>query len=582
MAKRLALVLVCVALVALPASLFAAGVAEEDQASARYPVPRAQTVVVETDTSYANFETANPRVPRGTQWGSGWHQFANEWDWYINYATGEEILWRTTGWEYGSDNMSLTWYVREGVEWNDGEPYTAHDIVFTYQALIDDPGLNGASHAENVAAVSAVDDYTVLFEFKQPDYRFHHKLRMWGGAEIMARHVWEGQNIREFKNWPPVETGPFVFHSLDRDLGIFVWERNPDYWAREVHGAYPANRYGVWRMAPPPDIDLQEFVAGAIDAPLPHVFTIDMIRSAQRQSDHVVTAPFMDAVSQGISSFNCMAFPTDDKDVRWALQFLVNREKHERIYPMAEETAQTMWPWPDWGSLDKYEIPAIERKYGSMLRYDPAEAERRLDQLGFEKGSDGWRRGPDGEEFVLTIITRPAPDLGFSHAQDFSDEARKIGIQTNLRVVDAAVFGDLANNGDYHVAFDVLDVHTSFPSDPWRWLDSFHSKHVKPIGEYQTEGDRTKARLVDPRIDRIADQMAVTDPASAEYMELVEEGLDVWYENLPAVPAVEKTFVQTFSDRYWTGWPTEDDMYHVPYQWWPEFIFILFELEPAG
>jgi len=150
-----------------------------------------------------------------------------------------------------------------------------------------------------------------------------------------------------------------------------------------------------------------------------------------------------------------------------------------------------------------------------------------------------------------------------------------------MRVVDAAIFGDMVNDGDYDVAFDVLEVYTSFPNDPWQFLDSYHSKHAKPIGEYQTSGDRTRSRLKVPELDRIADKMAVTSPESSEYLNLVEQALDVWYKNLPSVPAVEKMFVQTFSDKYWTGWPDEDNMYHVPYQWWPEIIFVLFELKPA-
>ena len=569
---------------ALSASL-ATAAAMEEAASAidsRYPVPRTEAFVVETDTNYANFDIANPRVPRGTQWGSGWHQLANEWDWYINYATGEEVMWRTTGWEYAADNMSLTWHVREGVTWNDGARFTGNDIVFTFQMLMDDPGLNGASHAENVAAVTATDDYTVEFSFKQPDYRFHHKMRMWGGPGIIAAHKWRGQNPREYKNWPPVETGPYVFHSLDRDNGMFIWERDDDYWARSVHGKFPGPKYGIFRIAPPPDIDLEEFIEGAVDMPLPHIFTIDMIRTAQRRSDHVVLAPFMDAVSQGISSFNTARFPTDDPEFRWAVQHLVNREKHARIYPMAEESFVTMWPWPDWGSLDRFESAELAAKYGPELRYDPEAAEQKLDAAGYQKGADGMRRGPNGEEILLTLITRPAPDIGFQHAQDFADELRKVGIDSNMRVVDPAVFGDLAANGDYDVAFDVLGVFASFVSDPWNMLDSFHSKHAKPIGEYQTSGDRSRSRLQAPAMDAITDTLAITNPGSDDYEELVAEGLDLWFQELPMVPAVEKMFVQTFSDRYWSGWPTADNMYHVPYQWWPEIIFVLFELEPAS
>lgn len=572
-------------LVVVAAMSFAAGQTgrgDVDAASARYPVPRNQVFVVETDTSYANFDTATPFVPRGSQWGSGWHQLAVEWDWYINYATGETIYWRITGWDYTSDRKRLTWNIRRGVTWNDGEPYTSADYVYTIQTLMDDPGLNGANTVENIASVRAVDDYTVQFTFKNPEYRFHQRLRMWGGLQIVAAHKWEGNEVREYKNWPPTETGAYAFHSLHQDLGLFVWERNDDYWGKKVQGEFPGPKYGIFRMAPPPDLDLAEFVDGAIDMTLPHIFTIDMIRSAQSKSDNVVVAPFMDAVSQGVSSFNTAKFPVSLPEVRWALQYLINREKHEKFYTMADETFETMWPWPDYKSIDKYESRAIVNKYGGMLRYDPAEAEKVFDRLGYKKASDGYRRGPKGEEFTLTLLTRPAPDIGFSHAQDLSDELRKVGIRSNLRIVDAAVFGDLASNGDYDIAFDVLDTSTAFPNDPWQFLDDFHSKHAKPIGEYQNSGDRTRSRLQDPRLDALTDEMAVTDPDSQGYLDLVEDALDVWYENLPAVPVVEKMFVQTFSDKYWTGWPTEDNMYHVPYQWWPEIMFVLFELEPSN
>ena len=112
-------------------------------------------------------------------------------------------------------------------------------------------------------------------------------------------------------------------------------------------------------------------------------------------------------------------------------------------------------------------------------------------------------------------------------------------------------------------------------------FQAFHSRHIKPIGETMTtEADRCMSRLGSKELDEIAEQMAVTPVDTPEYFELAKKGLDIWYENLPQVPAVEKMFVQTFSDKYFTGWPTEGNMYHVPYQWWPELIFILFELKP--
>jgi peptide/nickel transport system substrate-binding protein len=547
-----------------------------------FPVPREQSVVIETDQTYTYFNTANPLKALGTQWGSGWHQVSAEWDWYMNYATGERILWRTTGWEYNKAYTQLTWHVRKGVTWNDGVPYTAQDIVFTYKLWMADPSLGGAGVGVNVASVSAPDDYTVIFKFKRADYRFHQNLRMWGGGEsIRPKHIYEGQDPKTFSNWPPVETGPYVLKGWYSDLGMYVWERDPNYWATKVFGKKPAPTYVIFRSAPPPDQDLQEFIKGNVDEPLPHIFTIDMVRAAEKQWEHTVRSPYMDAVSQGIVAFNCAVAPTDDPKFRWAVQYLLDRPKFERIYPMADSTAQTMWPWPAWKTLEKWQIPAIQKKYGPLLRYDPAEAARQLDAAGYKKGSDGLRKLPNGKPFTLTLVCGRSPDVGFLHANDFSDELRKVGIDNVVKILQAGITEQQRNEGQYSIGFDVLDIFTAFPADPWQFMDTFTSKFASPIGQNQLVGDRGKSRLKDPQLDAICDKLRVTNPDDPAYLPLVQQALDRWYTDLPAVPAVEKTFVQTFSNMYWTNWPTTGNWYQVPYQWWPSSIFVLFELKPA-
>ena len=542
---------------------------------AQFPVPREQAVVIETDTNFTNFSKTNPWIPGAAQWGSGYHQVAIEYDWYINYATGETIYWRTIGWEYSDDQLQMTWHVRPGVTWNDGEAYTAHDIAFSYELMMQD------GFAPNVTSVRALDDYTALFTFDQPEYRFHHKFRMWGGRVIRPQHVWQDVDVWEFDNFPPVETGPYKLFNVYPDLKMFVWERDENYWAQDVWGVTLEAKYVINRVSPPPDLDLAEFIKGNVDVPLPHIFTINMIWSAQKQTDHVVTAPFMDLVSQGIT-FNTALYPTSMPEFRWALQHLIDRDKLATFYPPAERSFPTMWPWPDYASLDKFESEEIAEKYGSRLRYDPEEAERILDELGFQRGSDGFRRTPEGEEISLTLLTHSMPDLGFFHASDFSDELKDVGIRSFVRAVGAGVFHTLTAMGSYSLTFDVLSPAPAFPSDIWIMFDLYHSRHALPLGETQTTGDRASSRFQSPELDAITEQMAHIPLDTPEYFELAKRGLEIWYENLPSVPSIEKIFIQTFSDRYWTGWPTAENMYHVPYPWWPEFIFVLFELEQAG
>jgi peptide/nickel transport system substrate-binding protein len=552
-------------------------------AQTTFPVPREQAVVVETDTPYTNMNVANPLFPagNGTQWGSGYQQAAAEWDWYMNYATGERRLWRTTGWDYNKDYTQITWHVRKGVTWNDGVAYNAQDILFTFNLWLKNPDLSGAGTAANVASVSAPDDYTVIFKLKQADPRWHMNLRMWGGGQIVAKHVYEKVDVRTYPNWPPVETGPFKLQKYYPDLGMFVWQADPNWWGTKVMGLKMGPKYIVFRKAPPPDLDLQEFVKGNIDAPLPHIFTIDMIRAAEKQWTHTVRSPYMDAVSQGITGFNCALPPTDDVKFRWAIQYLVNRQKYQRIYPMADETAVTMWPWPAWKTLEKWQVPAIKTKYEPLLRYDPAEAAKKLDEAGYKKGSDGKRTLPNGKPFTLIIWAHSSPDVGYVQASDFSSECTKIGVDNVVKLTGAGFTDQQIYKGEANIGFDVLEIYTSFPADPWGFFDMYHSKWAKPIGEVQTNGERMKARLKDPQLDAIADKMRSINPDDPSYIGLVQQALDRWYTDLPAVPAVEKTFVQTFSNMYWTNWPTTGNWYEVPYQWWPSSIFMYAQIKPA-
>jgi len=566
----------------LPSLFLFAGGAGEPKKPDLYPVPRADTLVIETDMKYQYLNTANPLKGFGTQWGSGWHQLANEWDWYMNYATGEQVLWRTTGWDYSPDHMQLTWHVRQGVAWNDGQPYTAQDIAYTFQLWMKDPTLSGAESAANLSSVEATDDYTVIFKFKNADYRFHNNMRMSGGGNIVAKHIYEKQDPKTFANWPPVETGPYKLKNYYADKGFYVWARDDNYWGTKAMGKKPGPAYAIFRSASASDIEVDEFVKGNVDMPLAETFTLDMIRAAEKKWNHTVRAPYTDAVSQGIAAFNTARYPMSDREFRWALQYLVDRPKWEKGYTMADSTAQTVWPWPNWKTLDKWEVPSIMEKYGAMLRYDPAAAEKELDRIGFKKGSDGKRKLPDGKGFSLTLVSRASPDPSSLHANDFSDELRKAGIDNVVKIFQADFTEQQFMEGLHDIAFDVLDANTALSNDPWRFIDGFSSKWSKPLGEMQdVGGDHGKSRLKDPALDAIADKMAVTDPASPDYLKLVEQAMNMWYYDLPAVPGVERNLIQTVSDKYWTNWPKKDKMYQVPFQTWPSLIFVTFELKPV-
>jgi peptide/nickel transport system substrate-binding protein len=130
------------------------------------------------------------------------------------------------------DGKSVTWKLRDDVTWFDGEPFTADDVVFTYE-YISNPEVAAATaqYYETVESVEAVDDYTVKINFKNPNPAWQVPFTGQIGL-ILPRHVFEeynGLNAREaVANLQPVGTGPYKVVGFEP--GTVIFEPNADYW----------------------------------------------------------------------------------------------------------------------------------------------------------------------------------------------------------------------------------------------------------------------------------------------------------------------------------------------------------------
>lgn len=138
-----------------------------------------------------------------------------------------------------SDGRSVKWKLRRDVRWSDGQPFTAEDVVFTYE-FITNPAVNATSRAQydGIQNVEALDDYTVLVTFAEPNPAWSLPFVGPRGM-IIPRHVFSPYlaNIQEAPaNLQPVGTGPYrVVQFIPGD--VVHYERNPYY--REVNNGKP-------------------------------------------------------------------------------------------------------------------------------------------------------------------------------------------------------------------------------------------------------------------------------------------------------------------------------------------------------
>lgn len=544
------------------------------------PTPREETLVMHDSYAFTVFDSFNPFIPRGHDYQSGHYQACVEFLWYINYATGEVIYWLITGWEYKDNYTTFILHVRPGVTWNDGKPFTAHDIVFTINMVKKYPELAWHDWAEEwVESAYAMDNLTAVLKLKKPNPRIHYTFRGWA-MPIVAKHVWENVDPRTFKNNPPVWTGPYKLKAVYPELRMFVWERRDDYWACKVLGKCPEPKYIVMRTAPPPDVLFTQYIKGETD--LGRDLPLEMLPQAKAINANVTWVPFYDPCPRGIW-VNCAKYPLNYSEVRWAIAYLINREKLAQLWPSLESppTVPALIPWADWPGLAKYKFPEVLSKY--KLEYNPEKAKEIFDKLGFiDRDGDGIRETPNGTKLSWTIVTpvNPAAPAPFEYivAEELARELRKVGVDATVKYIPGPDIWDLMAYGQVDIASYWLCTAMPWNNDIYYLFESFHSKYAKkyPVGTRMLAG--AWVRLQDPELDKIIDEMAVIGPDHPEYMELARKGLEIWMKDLPAIPVVQTIYTMAWLKTYWTNWPEKGNFHSWPPTWWPEFLFVILNL----
>jgi peptide/nickel transport system substrate-binding protein len=187
-----------------------------------------------------------------------------------------------TGWLWNEDGTELTFQLREGVRWHDGQLFTAKDVQCTWDMLL------GKSAAKfrinprrswywNLDRVTTNGDHEAIFHLKQPQPALITLLAS-GYSPVYPCHV-PPQEMRQH----PIGTGPFKFVSYRPNEAIRL-TRNPDYWK-------PGRPYldGIeWTIVPNRSTALLAFVAGKLDMTFPYEVTVPLLRDIESQAPQAI------------------------------------------------------------------------------------------------------------------------------------------------------------------------------------------------------------------------------------------------------------------------------------------------------
>ncbi|MCQ1536600.1 diguanylate phosphodiesterase [Methanosarcina sp. KYL-1] len=143
------------------------------------------------------------------------------------------IPWLAESWEVSSDGMEYTFYLREGVTWSDGEPFTASDVKFTFDYEQENVPISGGIESGVVDNVQVVDPNTVKFVLVQPASSFLYKLTSFN---IIPEHIYKDVSD-PFTFLDPeavIGTGPFLLDEYNKEHGSYRFVTNDNFWGPDT------------------------------------------------------------------------------------------------------------------------------------------------------------------------------------------------------------------------------------------------------------------------------------------------------------------------------------------------------------
>ena len=352
-----------------------------------------------------------------------------------------------TEWFWSDDGTRLTFRLRQGINWHDGQPFTAKDVVCTYDLRMDrapeklrvNPGL---SAFKNLDRLTTNGDFEVTFHLKRPQPAFLMLIAGGAGA-IYPCHVSPEKMRRQ-----PVGTGPFKFVDYKPNQYIKV-SRNPHYWK-------PGRPYldGIeYTVVKSVATAMMGFTSGTFDMVFPYSPSIPVMKDVKRQLPSAICEITPGTVNRHLL-INRSVPPFDNRDVRLAMALALDRQAFIDILTEGQgDIGGVLQPPPGglWG------MPPDMLKtlpgYGADVTANRQQGRALMEKLGY---------GP-AKRLKVKVTTR---DLQFYRDPSviLIDQLKEVYIDGELEPVETAAYFPKIRRKDYTVS---LNLQTSGPdADP--------------------------------------------------------------------------------------------------------------------
>ncbi len=508
----------------------------------------------------------------------------------VGSLTGEECIFRVTrdgktvmpniakSWEFTDEGKTLTIYLRKGIKWSDGEPFTADDIMFWYEDVLLNDELTPVkpiawSPGGELVQIEKIDDYAVRLQFQSPsppiltrlahDYgsqgsfflpkhylkQFHPKYASKEQLEKLTKqegfeHWYQLFASKASSSYRDPMTNPdipvlraFKIRSRTKAGMDTFLERNPYYWKIDTEGnqlPYIDEIHAT--LVESVELYNMKVISGESDfAGFSTAFDhYPVYKENEEKSGTKVL--IWNLGYPAVVSFHVNLTHKDpvmreifqDRRFRIALSLGINREEINQIAFLGYGEPMQLCVIP---KESKYYFDTYAKAY---TNYDPVEANRLLDEMGLKKGPDGYRLRPDDKPLQITVEFTPAAAgaAKITICEMVQRQWEKLSLKIVFKEEDRELYMVRCREANEHdIGLWHADIHTEL-----LW-ETGH--YVSPIGVmqewaplwylwYTSEG---KAGEEPPNeIKRIMDLYKVIQTSTDE-VEKIQAAREIWRSN---------------------------------------------------
>jgi peptide/nickel transport system substrate-binding protein len=475
-------------------------------------------------------------------------------------------------WQWNNDFTEITFVLRKGHKWSDGEPFTADDIVFWWEDIVLNEDYPFAVPAMwkpggEPAKLEKIDDVTVRFTFAAPNPGLLVALSTSPFNEWAPKHFMEQFHIKYnpeanelakqegFEDWtllfgsywdrwadamnrPGVPT--LHSHILARkpttEDRLFV--ANPYYFKVDTAGQQlPYINEHNEKFIPDREVWNLKIIAGEVDEKGQNLALTDypLLKENEAKGNYTVQLNPGGSGEGALLVFN-RTHPDPVlreifSDVRWnqAMSLALNREEiNEMVYLGLAVSYQAV---PD------ISVPFVEDWMTTyMTEYDPEQANELLDEMGLERGADGWRRRPDGEPLIIfyEYCQQACPVSVHPLVKEYWET---VGVQVKLKEIssDAWQTRMASNEADIAVWGNDHCFEPAILEDPSIQLcPSWGALTGIPWEEWYKSGGESGEEPPDDvkRLFELQEELPTTMPGSDEYLAIGKEMVEINLDNM--------------------------------------------------